>query len=48
MTLSFPNEPADYRRGRACLLDFTPGVRPRWDEQLEYSCCHSSTKEASS
>jgi predicted dithiol-disulfide oxidoreductase (DUF899 family) len=22
------------------LLDFTPAGRPRWDEQLEYSCCH--------
>jgi predicted dithiol-disulfide oxidoreductase (DUF899 family) len=30
------------------LLDFTPAGRPQWDEQLEYPCCHSSTKEASS
>ena len=22
------------------LMDFTPGGRPKWDEQLEYSCCH--------
>jgi predicted dithiol-disulfide oxidoreductase (DUF899 family) len=22
------------------LMDFTPGGRPKWEEQLEYSCCH--------
>lgn len=22
------------------LLDFTPAGRPKWDEQLEYACCH--------
>ena len=22
------------------LLDFTPAGRPRWDEQLDYACCH--------
>jgi predicted dithiol-disulfide oxidoreductase (DUF899 family) len=25
------------------LLDFTPAGRPRWEEQLEYSCCHGKT-----
>jgi predicted dithiol-disulfide oxidoreductase (DUF899 family) len=30
------------------LLDFTPAGRPQWNEQLEYSCCHSGTREASS
>jgi predicted dithiol-disulfide oxidoreductase (DUF899 family) len=28
------------------LMDFTPGGRPQWEEQLEYSCCHSGTTEA--
>ena len=26
------------------LLDFTPGGRPRWEEQLEYPCCHGQTE----
>jgi predicted dithiol-disulfide oxidoreductase (DUF899 family) len=25
------------------LLDFTPSGRPRWEEQLEYPCCHGTS-----
>ena len=28
------------------LMDFTPGGRPKWDEQLQYSCCHGDETEA--
>ena len=25
------------------LMDFTPGGRPQWEEQLEYQCCHGKS-----